>query len=74
MDSKNEIKIGDYVICVAEKNVPRFIGRKWYVVKIRKGLYYCRNLDLYSDNIEEDCFVFKFDEIVPITPLMEELL
>lgn len=74
MDLKDEIKIGDYVICIAEKSVPRFIGHKWYVVKIRKGLYYCRNLDLYSDNTEEDCYVFKFNEIVPVTPLMEELI
>lgn len=73
MKDSGEIKIGDYVICIAEPAIPRFVGHKWYVHRIVGDLYYCQNLDLYQCFVD-DCFVFMKNEIVPVTPLMEELL
>lgn len=74
MDLKNEIKIGDTVICVDEPDMPNFIGSKWIVVGVSscKQLYYCQNTQLYRE--EPKGFPFRSREIVLSSPLMEELI
>lgn len=79
MDLKNEIKVGDRVICIKEKDVPNFVGKVWVVFDIVGTLIYCQNKQEYTspntlDVFRKDCFPFQRDEIAPITPLMEELL
>ena len=78
MDLKDEIEVGDKVLCVKEKDIPRFVGKVWIVHHVVANLIYCQNKKEYtSPNRQErykDCFPFQRDEIAPITPLMEELL
>jgi hypothetical protein len=73
MDLKNEIKIGDTVICIDEPDMPNFIGSKWVVIEISSGkqLYYCQNTQLYW---ESEGFPFRPNEIILSSSLMEELL
>jgi hypothetical protein len=73
MDLKNEIKIGDTVICISEPDMPDFVGSKWIVMDISSGkqLYYCTNKLLYW---ESEGFPFKPSEIILSSSLMEELL
>ena len=69
MDSEKKIKVGDKVLCIKEPNIPRYIGTIWEVIDIRYGLYYCVNYILSSEE-----FVFKEDEVVLASSLIEELL
>jgi len=73
MDLKNEIKVGDTVVCIEEKDLPYFVGISFIVTKIcnEKQLYYGRNTEVY---IEPNGFPFRPNEIILLSPLMEELL
>lgn len=72
MDSKKEIKIGDVVICIAEPNLPQFIGSKWIVVDITSSnnLFYCESKEIPMN----DPFPFRPNEITLPSSLLEELL
>jgi hypothetical protein len=73
-------KTGDKVLCVREKDLPYFVGAIWIVDHIGEsnGLIYCKNKELlYRNEIDPskiNAFPFKKDEIVLVTPLIEELL
>ena len=72
-------KAGDKVLCVREKDLPNFVGAVWIVDHIGEsnGLIYCQNKELYRNKInssEINAFPFTKDEIVLVTPLIEELL
>lgn len=75
MDLKNEIKVGDIVICINEPDLPNFIGSKWTVIdiSIEYNLYYCENKQLYTE-ASGNGFPFRPNEIVLSSLLMEELI
>lgn len=81
MDLKKEIKVGDRVLCIKEKDIPTFIGKIWTVRVISNELIYCENLDEYTTGSVNrayvqyvNCFPFRSGEVVLVTPLLEELL
>lgn len=77
MDLKKEFKIGSKVLCIKEDDLPNFIGKVWTVKHIHKDLIYCENLSVYrsvNEPIYNNGFPFRKDEVVLLTPLVEELL
>ena len=77
MDSENEIKVGDKVICIAETDNYEFIGSTWMVVNVYYAIY---NEKLYECVTNKpllkkfEKFVFRSNEIILYSPLMEALL
>ena len=72
-------KAGDKVLCIQEKDIPAFVGTVWVVVRFEEDfdLIYCQNIELFYNKIipsREDLFPFRKNEIVLVTPLIEELL
>ena len=72
-------KAGDKVLCIREKDIPTFVGTVWVVVRFEEDidLIYCQNRELFYNKIipsKEDLFPFRKNEIVLVTPLIEELL
>ncbi len=70
-------KTGDKVLCVQEDTIPSFVGTVWSVVRCEDSLVFCLNKELYINVIfpdKENLFPFKKNEVVLITPLVEELL
>jgi len=72
-------KAGDKVLCIQEKDIPTFVGTVWVVVRSEEDvdLIYCQNRELFCNKIipfREDLFPFRKNEIVLVTPLIEELL
>jgi len=65
-----DMNIGDFVVCIREKNCPNFVGKIWRIIKISGDLYYCENINYYK---WEDGFLFKEGEIVPASSLLREL-
>jgi len=81
MDLKDVFKPGDRVLCIKEKDIPTFIGKIWTVKVISNELLYCENLDEYTTGSVNrayvefiNCFPFRPDELVLVSPLLEELL
>lgn len=79
MDLKDEIKVGDEVLCLVEKDIPSFIGKVWKVTGLRGNLVYCQNKELYTSPKPEmdrfpNSFPFKTNEIVKVSSLIKELL
>lgn len=72
-------KAGDKVLCIRENDIPTFVGTVWLVVSCEEDvdLIYCRNRELFCNKLlpkKEDLFPFRKNEIVLVTPLIEELL
>jgi hypothetical protein len=70
-------KTGDKVLCVQENDIPSFVGTVWSVVRCEDRLVFCLNKELYINVAfpdKENLFPFKKNEVVLITPLVEELL
>lgn len=64
-------KIGDSVICIREPAVPQFIGTEWVVVGFDKNMVLCENEKRFR---ELGGFPFKYNEIVPVSSLLKELM
>ena len=70
-------KTGDKVLCVQENDIPSFVGTVWSVVRCEGRLVFCLNKELYNVVVspdKENLFPFMKDQIVLVTPLVEELL
>lgn len=67
-------KTGDLVICVKERDIPEFIGTTWIIHEIRLSIILVTRSTPRPNNLSIDEFVFKFDEVVPITSLLRELI
>lgn len=77
MDLENEFKVGDKVICIAETDNYEFIGSTWMVVSVYhtiydKKVYECVTHKPSLKKFEK--FVFRSNEIILYSPLMEALL
>lgn len=66
------IQVGDEVLCIRDRDVPRFIGTVWTVIYISNSgsLYFCTNPELTQ--LED--YPFTKDEIVPVSSLLKELI
>jgi hypothetical protein len=67
-------KVGDRVLCIREDAHTEFIGHVWEIVEVcSKYLVYAENKELFC-NPSIGHYLFRVDEIAPMSSLLEELL
>jgi hypothetical protein len=64
-------KIGDSVICIREPAVPQFVGTVWTVIGFDTNMVLCENRRNFR---EIGGFPFRYNEIVPWSSLIKELM